>query len=296
MLNIRKMKLFYFLTQKKFYLHFGIAMVVGFLLLLLAFRIQKSYTYFGEAITVPDYSGSSFTKLDSIEDLNNFTFIVSDSVFDPNKASGTVVAQNPLPFSKVKRNRKIYLTVVAQVAEMVKMPNLVDLSLRQSLDRLEMAGLKVNNLIYIPDFARDAVLTQMYQGDTIYPDSLIQINSRIDVILGKGYDSKPLITPFLIGLSKDEAEKKIYSSTFNLGEETYLEEGDPDHMKVYLQDPSWNDEIQLNRGDFINLWYRSDIGFDFEEYIYSITTDTLSVDSLHIDPLNFDPLLDTLNF
>ena len=296
MLNIRKMKLFYFLTQKKFYLHFGIAIIIGFLLLLLSFEIQKRYTFFGEAITVPDYSGSTFAKLDSIEDLNNFTFIVSDSVFDPERASGTVVAQNPLPQSKVKRNRKIYLTVVAQVAEMVRMPNLVDLSLRQSLDRLEMAGLKVNNLIYIPDFAQNAVLTQMFQGDTIYPDSLIQINSRIDIILGKGYYPQPLITPFLIGLSKAEAEKKIYASSFNLGEEIYLEEGDPNHMKVYLQEPSWNDEVQLNHGDFINLWYRSDIGFDFEDYIYSLTVDSLNIDSLRIDSLFFDPTLDTINY
>lgn len=293
MLNIRKMKFFYFLTQKKFYLHFGIAIVSSFILLLLVFQLLKSYTYFGEAITVVDYTGSPISKLDSIEDLNNFTFIVTDSVFDPSRESGTVIAQNPLPYSKVKRNRKIYLTVVAQSAEMVVMPNLVDLSLRQSLDRLKMAGLKVNHLHYIPDFAQNAVLAQMFNGDTIYADSLIQINSKIDLILGIGYDPQKLLIPFLIGLSKEEAEDKIFAASFNLGEENSPEEGDPENMRVYLQYPAWDTIMQMNHGDSINLWYRSNLDFDFEEYIYNITTDALSTDSLLMDSLLPEQSLDS---
>lgn len=295
LLNIRKMRFFYFLTQKKFYLHFGIAIASSFLLLLLVFQILKSYTYFGEAITVPDYTGETLSKLDSIDDLNNFTFIVTDSIFDPERLSGTVIAQNPLPKSKVKRNRKIYVTIVATTIEKVKMPNLVDLSLRQALVILKMARLKVNHLHYMPDFAPNAVLAQMYQGDTILPDSLIQINSRVDLILGKGYDRPKLLIPFLVGLSKKEAEEKIHAASFNLGEEIYLEEGDPMNMKVFMQYPSWDTVMNMNYGDFINLWYRSDVNFDFEEYIYRITTDTISADSLLRDPLLLKYFQDSIN-
>ncbi len=288
MLNIRKMKFFYFLTQKKFYLHFGIAVVSSFLLLLLVFQLLKSYTYYGEAITVTDYKGYTISRLDSIEDLNNFTFIVADSVFDPSRKSGTVIAQNPLPNSKVKRNRKIYLTVVAKSAEMVRMPNLVDLSLRQSLVRLKMAGLKVNHLHYIPDFAQNAVLAQMHNGDTIHADSMIQINSKIDLILGEGYYPPKLLIPFLIGLSKEEAEDKIFEASFNLGEEIYIDEGEPEDMRVYLQYPSWDTTMQMSHGDFINLWYRSVFDVDFEEYIYKITTDTSVAEKLIMDSLIID--------
>ena len=289
------MKFLYFLSQKKFYLHLGIAIISGFLLLLLVFQLLKSYTYYGEAITVTDYTGSTLAKLDSINDLNNFTFIVVDSVFDPTRECGTVVAQNPLPNSKVKRNRKIYVTVVAKSAEMVRMPNLVDLSLRQSLVRLKMAGLKVNHLNYIPDFAQNAVLAQMYNGDTIYADSLVQINSKIDLILGKGYYPQKLLVPFLIGLTKNEAEEKIFEASFNLGEEIFLDEGALANMRVYKQEPSWDSTLQMNHGDFINLWYRSNIDFDFEEYIYNLTTDTLPGSLIQSDSLLFDPVFDSIN-
>ena len=284
------MKFFYFLTQKKFYVHLGIAIVSIFLLLLLVFQLLKSYTYYGEAITVPDFTGYSIAELDGINDLNNFTFIVTDSVFEPDRESGTVISQNPLAQSKVKRNRKIYVTVVAKTAEMVRMPNLVDLSLRQALVRLEMAGLKINFLHYIPDFAQDAVLAQMYNGDTINADSIIQINSKIDLVLGKGYYPRKILVPFLVGLTKAEAEKKIFEASFNLGEETFLDVEDPTTMRVYSQAPTWNTDQQLNHGDFINLWYRSNVNFDFKNYIEYLTIDTLAVDSVLMDPR-----VDTIN-
>ncbi len=281
MLNIQKKTFFNFLRQKKFYLHLGIAVIGSFILLLIVFQIIKWYTFHGEAIRVPDYSGSTISRLDSIDDRNNFRFIVTDSVFDISRASGTVISQNPLPYSTVKRNRKIYLTVVTQSIEMVPMPNLVDLSLRQSLVRLEMSRLAVNILDYVPDFAENAVLAQMYQGDTIYPDSLIQIHSKIDLILGKGYYSRKLLVPFLIGLTKKEAEKKLHYASFNLGEEVYLDQDNKNQMKVYLQEPVWNEETQYNHGDFMNLWYRSDSIIDFTKYIKSLQPDTtLRMDSI----------------
>jgi len=279
------MKFFYFLTQKKFYVHLGIAIISTFLLLLLVFQFLKSYSYYGEAITVPDFTGYSVDKLDGINDLNNFTFIVTDSVFEPDRESGTVISQNPLAQSKVKRNRKIYVTVVSMSTEMVRMPNLVDLSLRQALDRLEMAGLKINYLHYIPDFAQDAVLAQLYNGDTIYADSQIQINSKIDLVLGKRNDQRKLLVPLLIGLTKAEAEKKIFEASFNLGKETYLEDEDRATMRVYSQTPTWNTDQLLNHGDFINLWYRSTVNFDFKNYLEYLTIDTLAVDSVLMDPL-----------
>ncbi len=130
----------------------------------------------------------------------------------------------------------------------------------------------------------------MYNGDTIRPDSLIQINSRIDLVLGKGYYPQKLLLPFLIGLTKEKAEDKIYEASFNLGEEIYLDEGDLLDMRVYMQYPSWDTTMQMNHGDFINLWYRSNLEIDFEEYIYKITTDTTVVDSLL-----FDFPMDTIN-
>lgn len=287
------MKFFNFLKQKKFYLHLSISIVVAFLLLWAIIKTLNSYTHHGEAILVPNYSGLSMSQIDSLPNDHNFNFIVTDSIYDSRRKPGTVVMQNPLSDSKVKRKRKIYLTIIAKMPEMIKMPNLVDLSYRQSLVTLEANGLQVNTLQYIPDFAENAVLAQVYNGDTILPDSLIQRGAKIDLILGKGYNPRKIRLPFLIGMTQKDAHKYLHRSSLNIGEEIILDSTDNNRYRIFMQDPSWDQDTSLNYGDFISLWYRSDLNFDFDKYIDSLMTDTtikepilLPTDSLFFESAN----------
>ena len=284
------MGFFYFLKQKKFYFHLAIAFVAALLLLLIVLKILKFYTLHGEAIPVPDYIG--MTEEEILDNPRNqiFEFIITDSIFDPKKEKGTIFQQNPLPDSKVKRGRKIYLTIVAKGQQMVSMPNLVDLSLRQALLRLETNNLKVNSLEYIPDFAQNAVLAQLIYGDTILPGSLIPIETKINLVLGKGYNQRQYNVPFLIGMKRSDAIKRIHGSSFNLGKEIFLDL-DSLNARVFFQFPEWDSKEFLNPGDFINLEYRSDLYFNFDEYLESLLPDTLSIDSMMAEPV-FDTIFE----
>lgn len=290
------MKFFNFLKQKKFYLHFSIAIVVSFLLLWLIIGTLNFYTHHGEAIPIPDYSGLSMSEIDTMPNDHHFNFIIIDSIYDSKRAPGTVVMQNPLSNSKVKRKRKIYLTIIAKMPEMVKMPNLVDLSLRQALVTLEANGLQVNNLQYIPDFAENAVLAQVYNGDTIAPDSLIQRRAKIDLILGKGYDPHKIKLPFLIGMTQKDVHKHLHRSSLNIGEEVVMDSANNETYRIYKQYPSWDSDTLLNYGDFISLWYRSNINFNFDKYIDSLVTDTIKKEKLlmPIDSLFFESVNDSI--
>lgn len=293
------MKFFDFLKYRKFYLHFFLGIVLAFLLLWLVLSSLNMYTHHGEAISLPDYSGIAIDSIDHLPNEHNFTFIVTDSIYDSKRTPGTIIMQNPLVDSKVKRNRKIYLTIIAKMPEMVHMPNLVDLSLRQSLVTLDAEGLKVNSLQYIPDFAENAVLAQLYNGDTILPDSLLQRGSKVDLILGKGYNPRKLSIPFLIGMPQKDVQKYLNRSSLNIGEEIYLDSLDGGIFRVYMQEPSWKNDSILNYGDFISLWYRSDFKVDFNYYIDSIRRDTLEIDSLNLmlDSLQFESIMsDSLYF
>lgn len=292
------MKFFNFLKQKKFYLHFSIAIVVSIFLLWLIISTLNLYTHHGEAISVPNYSGLSMSEIDSLPYDHHFNFIITDSIYDSRRKPGTVVMQNPLSDSKVKRKRKIYLTIIAKMPEMVHMPNLVDLSLRQSLVTLEANGLQVNSLQYIPDFAENAVLAQVYNGDTILPDSLIQRGAKVDLILGKGYDPRKIKLPFLIGMTQKDAHKFLHRSSLNIGEEIMLDSTGINLYRIFMQEPSWDQDTSLNYGDFISLWYRSDLNFDFDQYIDSLMTDTTIKEPLlmPIDSLFFESVNDSLFF
>lgn len=277
-LNIRKMKFLNFLRKKMFYYHLLAAFILAIILTWLVFVILNSYTHHGEAIELDDYTGIRIDSIETLPNEHNFRYILTDSIYDSKREPGTIVMQNPLPKSKVKRNRKIYLTIVAKLPEMVPMPNLVDLSLRQSIVTLYAKGLQINKLQYIPDFAENAVLAQLYKGDTIAPDSLIQRGSKVDLILGKGYDPRKVEIPFLIGKTQKEAIDLLLRSSLNIGEEIFFGNKGEGTYRIYKQEPEWFFGSNLNYGDFINVWYRSDADFDFQEHIKKIYQDTLKTD------------------
>ncbi len=284
------MRFFRFLTKKIFYINLGIAVVITSILFLLVFWFLSMYTRHGHTILVPDLTGSTLEDLRNENLQNEFEFIVMDSVYDPGEEKGSIIQQDPLPYAKVKSGRKIYITIVAKLPEMVSMPNLLDLSLRQALVELRTADLRVNYLDYVSHFAENAILAQMYLGDTIQPGTLVEVGSRIDLVIGRGLANNKVPVPFLIGKNKNEAYQLIHKGTFNIGKEYYLDVEDTSAIRVYKQYPDWDSDTLLPHGDYINIWYRSELNFDFDEYLESLKPDTIAQDSSMLDPLELREL------
>ena len=280
------MSLYRFLISKKFFIHLSIAIILTIAIIWGTLKILDSYTLHGENYILPDYSGFIFQDIESLSTEGEFEYIIIDSIFDPNKEKASIVLQDPPPFSKVKKGRKIDITIVAVMPEQVEMPNLENLTLRQAMNILKSVGLEVNSLNYIPDFALNAVRTQKYLGDTIFPGTLIEKGSRIDLVLG-GNENIKVQVPFLIGMAQKEANKIINLSSFNVGDEIFLDGKNEIHSRVYKQEPSCILDTSLNLGEMINVWYRSDLNFDFEELLESLKPDTLNIDSL-LMPIDFN--------
>jgi len=281
------MSIFRFLISKKFFINLSIALILTIVIIWGTLKILDSYTLHGENYILPDYSEFIFQEIQSLSTEGEFEYVVIDSIFDPNKEKGSIVLQDPPPYSKVKKGRKIYLTIVALMPEFVEMPNLENLTLRQAMNILKSVGLKVNSLNYIPDFALNAVRTQKVFGDTIFPETLIEKGSGIDLVLGGNEDIK-VKSPFLIGMTQKEANKIINLSSLNVGDEVFLDGKNKIHSRVYQQEPSCVLDTSINLGEEIDVWYRSDLNFDFEELLESLKPDTLNIDSLlmPIDSIN----------
>ncbi|MGA2824085.1 MAG: PASTA domain-containing protein, partial [Bacteroidales bacterium] len=107
-------------------------------------------------------------------------------VFDLNNPKGTVLHQDPYPDSRVKENRKIYLTIVSTIPEKTSMPDLKFLTLRQAINTLESCGLKTGKIFYIPSFDADAVQQQMYNGKVIAAGTHLDKGSVIELTVGMG--------------------------------------------------------------------------------------------------------------
>lgn len=237
------------------------------------------FTQHGDLYIVPDFDGQTLEQLSDRGYNDYFIFEIIDSVYFESKQKGTVVLQNPLPGSKVKQGRHVYLTIVAQAPEMVTMPNLKNLSLRQALVTLESNELHVGKLEYIQYFARNAVVDQLIGDEPIEPDTELLKGTIIDLVVGKGEFEVLVPMPFLIALTQSEVRNKLHYYSLNVGREYFMDDENIEHARVYKTDPKTLTEDMLILGQPVNIWYRSDELIDFQEYLKEFEPDTLYNDS-----------------
>jgi hypothetical protein len=246
-----------FFTSKVFFINLLLALIFIAAVFGITYSYLSSYTHHGESIAVPDLRGLTKERLATFVNGKHLRYAIVDSIFELDKTPGTVVDQDPAPDSKVKEDRTIYLTVNASLPPKVKMPDLVDVSYRQADAILQTFGLKVGNLIYKPDLAKNAVLGQRYRGSEISPGTEIPKGSVIDLVLGDGLGNTQVSVPDLIGLTKGEALFVLKGSSLNVGTVHY-DGGVKDSLvaKVYKQSPEPSDDATLNQGEAVDLYLR----------------------------------------
>jgi beta-lactam-binding protein with PASTA domain len=265
-----------FLIKKRFYIHFGLSILLTIALFFIVLQFIKIYTNHGDTYVLPDFSGKTLEEIENERYDRLYEFIVIDSIFDTQNPKGSIVIQNPPPGSAVKENRKVYVTLVAYSTEKVEMPDLIDLSLRQAVNSLRSKGLAVNQLQYVEDFAGNAILEQLFEGEVIEPGTIIEKGSGIDLVVGLGQEHLAPV-PFLVGLTLTEAVDALNKASFNTGNVYFLDEEDLLYSRVYRQKPAWDEDRRLFKGSTIDISLRSELDFDFEALIKELRPDTLDM-------------------
>jgi eukaryotic-like serine/threonine-protein kinase len=246
------MKLLELIRTKQFWKHVIIASVCGLALLFGGFMLLDVYTQHGDEVEVPDFAGIYIKDLEKFVEGHDLNFEIVDSVYSNESAKGTVIDQDPNSGSKVKRNRVIYLTVNAMLTKKVKMPDLIDLSLKQATSLLETYGLKIGSIRYVEGLP--PVMSQSFRGKSINGGELIDIGSKIDLVLGRGNDGGLISIPNLFGLTLSEVRSALASKSLLLGQITEDAGVDTTVAKVWKQNPSPETTEGLYDGAKINVW------------------------------------------
>ncbi len=274
--------MFELLKSKKLYIHLAIIIGLAIILLIVAIYSLRSFTRHGEEITVPDFSGYYYNELKDQAEFSKFKFTIIDSVFDAGKEKGSIVSQDPKAESMVKEGRHIYLTVVAMKPETIEMPNLVDLSLRNASSVIETYGLKIIKLSYVPDIAKNAVVEQHYKGEIIEEGTPIVKGSGIELVLGLGTDKNYIQVPLLIGMTRKQALEELHLASLNMGMEHFEEGDDTTTVRIYRQEPRYSQKKTVKMGANIDVWYKSDKNFDFDQYLKTLKAEEAKADSINL--------------
>lgn len=176
-----------YLTSKSFFKQLLIAFAIVVVLVFLLLQYLSFATDHGNEITVPDLRKLTEEQVGEKLDELDLEYVLLDTV-DYNKdfPKYSVVKQDPLPGSKVKEGRKIYIKVNSSGFGDVTIPDLIEKTLRQAEPTLVAIGLEVGKLTYKPYLGKDMVLEMHSNGKKLKPGDKVKKSSVIDLVLGDG--------------------------------------------------------------------------------------------------------------
>ena len=245
----------------------GVSLII-FFLFYIYFPIKTNH---GDTITVPNLIGMELKDIDEFLSDRDLRYeILDDSSYSSEYPPYSILQQNPSENEKVKENRKIYLTLNSSIPPKIKMPKIINGSVKNAQLILKSYDLKLGEITYVPDMARNAVLKMFIEGDSISENDFVLKGSIVDLEVGNGLGNQIFDTPDLINLDLEEARFTIIGSGLRLGNIIYQDSGYYNNKildeegneifekvwvnpgKVFRQSPIKSTKVKIGRR--INLW------------------------------------------
>lgn len=254
--------MFRFITGRPLWVNVLAGIVLVFLFVVIFMLSLNWCTEHGKTMTIPGVIGMNYDKAKQLLETKGFEVQIQDSSYFDTIPPLNVLKQFPEADAVVKRNRTVYLTVNRVVPPTIEMPQLVNLTFRNADVTLKQYGLKLGDTLYRIDFAKNSVLDQIYNGQSIKPGTKIQMGATIDLVLGTGVSAYEFAVPDLFGLTLDEAKTLLQANGLALGTVIPKDVVDTATAYVYHQTPPRTlDDGRINRirgGQTIDLWIQQE--------------------------------------
>ena len=165
---------------------FFIAVFLIFLLFVLLIFLNV-FTRNNQSVEVPNLVGKSITQFEKkLTEMDLKYMIVDTANFNPNFDIGSVLDQEPNAGARVKRGRKVYLTLNSSDFKEVKLPKISGLTLRQARNVIESLGFKFGEIEYVDDIAYNVVISISSDSLNLVEGDFLKKTSVIDFKLGNG--------------------------------------------------------------------------------------------------------------
>lgn len=252
-----------FVTSPVFIKNFLMMVSVFGLFLLLVFLWMKFYTRHGESLQVENYVDMHIDDAVKQARGRSFEIVILDSIYVPGrKDANMVLQQNPKAFSRVKKNRTVYMTVTRAQGDPVCLPRLTgrdEFSQYQRALRALDITLEIQERIYSEKYAVNTILhllvdekeknsKDLNECVKVFPGSTVQA-----VVTERGTNLVPV--PNLKCLQYEDATFAIRSAELNIGTER------PDasvsyknDAYVYRQIPAYSPGKKMRVGEQVDIF------------------------------------------
>jgi beta-lactam-binding protein with PASTA domain len=229
----------------KLYLLF--ATLIG-LFLLFDKVLMPLYVKGGKVVVVPDVSGKSFEEAE--QRLRELGLVAKRGyeIYDPKKKLGTVLSQNPLPQSKVKQGRSVYLSVNTARRENAPLPDFRGRTITDAKLTLERLNLRLGKLeeVAVTKKEEDGVIL----SQSIAPGTTVGVETVVSFKIGKLplQDGKLQgVLPDVLQKTLSEAEAMIVTAGFTIGRVQYRYSTSLVPNTVIAQSPKQGELVPLGK-------------------------------------------------
>ena len=176
-----------YLTSRVF---FGQVLISLAIIAVLAYLFMHWLTFttdHGNEISVPDLRKLTEEQVEDKLDELDLDYELLDSVdFRGDYPKYSVVEQDPMPGTKVKVGRKVYIKINSSGFSSVRIPDLIDKTYREAVPTLKALGLEEGTITYVPNLGKDMVLEMRMNGKKLKAGDKVLKSSKIDLVLGDG--------------------------------------------------------------------------------------------------------------
>ncbi|MFB6249094.1 MAG: PASTA domain-containing protein [Salinibacter sp.] len=166
--------------------------------------IMPSYTRHNVSIQVPNVENLPYEQAKARLSKRDLQVQRQVGRYNPNVDTGIVVDQTPLPSSRVKPGRRVYLTVNSGTIPIVKLPDLTGMSVREARNRVTSLGLEVGTVQEDPipsPYANTITKQEPVPGDSL------QRGKPVDLWYSTGLGETQVNVPNVVGQTVEVARQ-----------------------------------------------------------------------------------------
>lgn len=162
------------------------------------------YTDHGQQVSVPDLTGMTAEEAEELLATKSLSFLVVDSIYTKNAKGGTILDQNPIPESKVKEGRQVFVTVYRSQAPQETI-NIQEGDFAQvAIIKLKNKGIDFDTKFVPNNSMVGSVISLTHKGKKIKAGDKIFRGEKVVLTIGTAVDQLVRI-PNLQGMSYDRA-------------------------------------------------------------------------------------------
>ena len=172
------------------YIHLLVMIILSLFVLFGALKYIDRYTNHNQAVKVPDIRGLQIEEAAYFLEQNMLQYIIIDSIYSKEERPGSIRELTPEAYSLVKKNRIIYITINSKTEKTMPIPELMDISGRQSYSELIAHGFKDVVVKYVPGQFKDLTVGVEYAGKLVPSGTLVPVSGTLMLVLQDGNASQ----------------------------------------------------------------------------------------------------------